>query len=75
MSSIFGDMMTLLDIGQKVATGDIEGAKRELLRDDAPAQGEPAAPAPAPCAKAPEGYKCLGTHDERGRCMTLEALP
>lgn len=74
---VFNDFMNLVDLGERVAKGEGEKVKQELLdhirADRAEPRGEPPEAPPA-CDKAPPGYKCLGVHDARGRCTNLEVL-
>ncbi len=81
---VFDDVMGCVELGERVfLKGEGEAVKEELKaearaageRAAAKVRGEPAPGAEAkPCDKAPPGYKCLGKHDYKGRCMHLEVL-
>lgn len=74
---MFADIMNTIELAERVARGEGQQVKEEILgqvRADREKPREEAAAAAEPCTKAPPGYKCLGIHDERGRCMSLEVL-
>lgn len=72
---VFNDLMGLLDMGERVVRGEGAEVKRELVDEvKRRATGTRASPRPGGCNKAPKGFRCLGTHDDRGQCMSLEQL-
>jgi len=76
-NSIFNDLMNLTHMVERVVKGEVEDVKREIVEDFQRDRAQAADPSPAPaepCDRAPPGYKCLGEHDDRGHCMTLELL-
>lgn len=67
---MFDDFMNMLDMGQRIAGGEGDAVKEEMLRDMRAKKDAPPAE-PKACDKAPAGFRCTGRHDAKGRCMDL----
>ena len=69
---IFTDIMDTIELGERIAKGEAEAVKDEILEQLGEQIGAAPEAAQSPCDKAPPGYRCLGKHDDKGRCLELE---